>query len=1025
MSFVTSFIRGVLDKRVIILFAAAVLLVLGTFSLKQLPIQPYPGVAPLTIQAISQWPGRSTTEVEQQVTIPVENALAGIPGVKAFRSVSLFGLSVVTLKFNDNADPFKVRQIFITNLGNVAFPPGVNSSVSPDSDATGEILRYQVTSDYASPTRLKTLQNYEIYKELKQTPGVADVSSFGGKVRQYQVIVSPESLQSKGVTVPQVIDALTKANDNTGGGILPSGEQQFVVRGVGLLKNIADIKQVVVAVNKGVPVRIGDIATVLIGNAPRLGLFQFDSNPDSVEGIVYLRRGENASEVLARVREKIDNVNNHILPPGIQVKPFYDRQVLLDITVGTVKHTMFFGITMVLVLLYVFLGNFRAAAVVAAVIPLALCFSFIMMYIFNVPANLISLGAIDFGVIVDAAVIITENVMRHMEEGGKRVNQSIILATSEVQRAMVYSTSIIIVAYSPLFLMGGVEGIIFKPMAFTMGFALVASIILSLTFLPASMSYVFGDNFHHEPPKFIMWMLERYRPILRNWMDHPRHVIAISIFILGVTLLSATRLGTAFLPTLEENNIWLRVTLPNTVDLDYSIKVANQLRETFLRQPELEKVAVQIGRPDDGTDSTGVFNQEYGLYLKSPEEMPKGTSKHILLQHLQAELDKIPGINYSFSQYIQDNVNEALSGVKGENSVKIFGSDLEVLAQKAHEVVTQLKKVRGIEDENTLKELGQPTLNIQIDRDMAARYGVNVSDIQTVVANSIGGAPVSNFLEDEKTFGIAVRLNEASRNDIPDVTNLLIDTPNGQKVPLGMVANVRLSDGPFFIYREAGKRYIAVIFSVRGRDLGSAVEDAKYLVEKNVALPTNYTIAWDGQFNQMKAAQQKLMVIIPLTLVAIFLLLVTALGNFRDAVIVLINVPFAAIGGIIALHLGGETLSISALFGFLSLFGIAIQDGVILISYINKTVAEEHGAMKDAMVDGAALRVRPVLMTAMLAGLGLLPAALSHSIGSEAQRPLALVIVGGMVTTTILTLLVLPVIYAAMRARGKRKQGLV
>jgi heavy metal efflux system protein len=1025
LSFVTSFIRGVLDKRVIILIAAALLLVLGAFSLKQLPIQPYPGVAPLTIQAISQWPGRSTTEVEQQVTIPVENALAGIPGVKAFRSVSLFGLSVVTLKFNDNADPFKVRQIFITNLGNVTFPPGVNSSVSPDSDATGEILRYQVTSDYASPTRLKTLQNYEIYKELKQTPGVADVSSFGGKVRQYQVIVSPESLQSKGVTVPQLIDALSKANDNTGGGILPSGEQQFVVRGVGLLKNIDDIKQIVVAVNKGVPVRIGDIANVVIGNAPRLGLFQFDNNPDSVEGIVYLRRGENASEVLARVREKVDNINNHILPPGIQVKPFYDRQVLLDITVGTVKHTMFFGITMVLVLLYVFLGNFRAAAVVAAVIPLALCFSFIMMYLFNVPANLISLGAIDFGVIVDAAVIITENVMRHMEEGGKRVNQSIILATSEVQRAMVYSTSIIIVAYSPLFLMGGVEGIIFKPMAFTMGFALVASIVLSLTFLPASMSYVFGENFHHVPPKFITWMLEHYRPLLRKWMDHPRHVIAISIFILGVTLLSATRLGTAFLPTLEENNIWLRVTLPNTVDLEYSIKVANQLRETFMRQPELDKVAVQIGRPDDGTDSTGVFNQEYGLYLKSPEEMPKGTSKHVLLQHLQAELDKIPGVNYSFSQYIQDNVNEALSGVKGENSVKIFGSDLEVLAQKAHEVVTQLKKVRGIEDENTLKELGQPTLNIQIDREKAARYGVNVSDIQTVVANSIGGAPVSNFLEDEKTFGIAVRLNEASRNDIPDVANLLIDTPNGQKVPLAMVANVRLSDGPFFIYREAGKRYIAVIFSVRGRDLGSAVEDAKYLVEKNVALPTNYTIAWDGQFNQMKAAQQKLMVIIPLTLVAIFLLLVTALGNFRDAVIVLINVPFAAIGGIIALHLGGETLSISALFGFLSLFGIAIQDGVILISYINKTVAEEHGAMKDAMVDGAALRVRPVLMTAMLAGLGLLPAALSHAIGSEAQRPLALVIVGGMVTTTILTLLVLPVIYAAMRARGKHKPGLV
>ena len=445
----------------------------------------------------------------------------------------------------------------------------------------------------------------------------------------------------------------------------------------------------------------------------------------------------------------------------------------------------------------------------------------------------------------------------------------------------------------------------------------------------------------------------------------------------------------------------------------------------FIKQPEIEKVAVQLGRPDDGTDSTGVFNQEYGLYLKSPDTMPKDSNKQKLLEHLQSELNRIPGITFSFSQYIQDNVNEALSGVKGENSVKIFGTDLEVLNQKAHEVVNQLKKVRGIEDEGILKELGQPTLNIQIDRERAARYGVNVSDVELVVANAIGGAPISNFLEDEKTFGIAVRLNESSRNDIPDVANLLVDVPSGGKVPLGMVANVKLSDGPFFIYREAGKRYIAVIFSVRGRDLGGAVEDAKFLVETNVALPTNYAITWDGQFNQMKAAQQKLMVIIPLTLLAIFLLLVIALANVRDAVIVLINVPFAAIGGIIALHLGGETLSISALFGFLSLFGIAIQDGVILISYINKTVSEDHLGMKDAMVEGASLRVRPVLMTAMLAGLGLLPAALSHSIGSEAQRPLALVIVGGMVTTTVLTLLVLPVIYAWFRGRAGHKHGLI
>ena len=1018
MSLFTSFMGGVLEKRVIVIVASIGLLGLGMFSLSQLPIQPYPGVAPLTIQAISQWPGRSTSEVEQQVTIPVENALAGIPGVQAFRSVSLFGLSVVTLKFTDTTDPFKARQTFIVNLSNVTFPAGVSSSISPDSDATGEIMRYHVQSEFASPTRLKTLQNYEIYKELKQTPGVADVSSFGGKVRQYQVIITPESLQAKGVTVSQIINALNNANSNTGGGLLPAGEQQFVVRGVGLFKNIGDIKQVVVAVNQGVPIRIGDVATVEIGFAPRLGMFQYGENADAVEGIVFLRRGENATEVLARVRDKIKVINNHILPPGIQVTPFYDRQALLDITIGTVKHTLFFGISLVLAVLFLFLGNLRAAAVVAAVIPLALCVSFIQMHIWSVPANLISLGAIDFGVIVDSAVILTENVMRHLEEGGKRLNQSIIIATSEVQRAMIYSTSIIIVAYSPLFFMGGVEGIIFKPMAFTMGFALIAAMILSLTFLPAMISLIFGENLHHKPPKFITRLLEGYKPLLRSWMDRPRTVVAIAVFILGLTLFSMTKLGTAFLPTLEENNIWLRVTLPNTVDLNYSVKIANELRGIFLKQGEIEKVAVQIGRPDDGTDSTGVFNQEYGLYLKAPDKMPAGSSKKQLIENLEVELNKIPGINYSFSQYIQDNVNEALSGVKGENSVKIYGPDLEVLDLKAREIIDELKKVSGVADEGILKELGQPTLNIQIDREKASRYGINVNDIQTIVANAIGGMPITNLLEDEKTFGIAVRLNEGSRNDVLDISKLLVDSPSGATIPLSMVAKVSLSDGPFFIYREAGKRYIAIKFSVRGRDLGSAVEDAQALVQKNITLPANYSISWDGQFNQMKQAQKKLMVIVPLALLGIFLLLVSAFGNFRDAVIVMINVPFAAIGGVLALHLAGETLSISAFFGFLSLFGIAIQDGVILISFINKSMSDDLAAMKDTMVEGSSLRVRPVLMTAMLSGLGLLPAALSHSIGSEAQRPLALVIVGGMVTTTILTLLVLPVIYSWFRGRA-------
>ena len=1017
MSLATSFVRKVLQKRLVIVLISVALLIAGIFSFLRLPLQAYPGVAPLTIQVITQWPGRSTTELEQQITIPVENSLAGIPGIQAFRSVSLFGLSVVTVKFTDEADPFKARQTINSYINNLTLPPGASFSLSPDSDATGEIMRYRLESEYASSMDLKTFQDYEVFKELKHVPGVADISSFGGKTRQYQVIIRPESLQSKGITIAQLVTALTNANSNAGGGLLSNGEQGVVIRGVGLLRDVEDIKKVVVAVNNGVAIRIGDVADVAVGNSPRLGMFQFNHNEDSVEGIVLLRRGENASEVLARVRNKVSEINTQVLPPGIKLVPFYDRQVLLDITMDTVKHTLFFGISLVLIVLYIFLGNLRAAAVVAAVIPLALCVSFLQMENFNVPANLISLGAIDFGVIVDAAVIVMENVMRHLEEDGKRINQSIILGTSEVQRAMIFSTGIIIVAYSPLFLMGGVEGIIFRPMAFTMGFALVASIILSLTFVPAMISFIFGEKVEHHPPSFVHKLLNVYKPFLAWLVDRPKQVMGSALLVLVLTLLSATQLGTEFLPTLEENNLWVRITLPNTVDLNYSIKIANQLREEFSSQPEVKTVSAQIGRPDDGTDSTGVFNQEYGLYFKSPEQMPKGAGKKALVERLQTYLDKIPGIEYNFSQYIQDNVNEALSGVKGENSVKIYGNNLEVLNLKAEEVLHQLQKTKGIVDAGIFSELGQPTLNIDVDRDRCARFGVNVSDVQNLVSFALGSASVTNILENEKTFGLSIRLKESSRDSVNTIKNLLVDAPDGSQIPLSMLAKVDVTDGPFFIYRESGRRYIAVKFSVRDRDLGSAVAEAQNRVSSNVTLSSGYRLTWDGQFNQMKIAQHKLMMIIPLTLVVIFLLLYSAFGNYRDALVVLANVPFAAIGGILALHFAGETFSISAAIGFLSLFGIAIQDGVILISYINKVARQEQQALKDSIVEGASLRLRPVLMTALLAGLGLLPAALSHSIGSEAQRPLALVIVGGMITTTLLTLLVLPVLYAWIMSR--------
>jgi len=1013
-------INTVLRRRLLIVLLAIGLLVAGIHSFLKLPLQAYPGVAPLTVQAIAQWPGASTAQIEQQITIPVENALAGIAGVQAFRSVSLFGLSVVTVKFKDGEDNFKARQLINSSLNNLNLPNGATIAMSPDSDATGEIMRYVLQSDYASPMALKTLQDYEIYKELKHVAGVPDISSFGGKTRQYQIIIKPGSLQSKNVTLQQLVDAVTNSNINVGGGLLPVGEQQLVVRGVGLLQSVEDVKRIVVAVNNGVAVRVGDVADVVVGHALRQGMFQYQNNPDAVEGVVLLKRGENASEVLDRVKEKIKEINVSILPPGIDIFPFYDRQVLLDITLETVKHTLFFGISLVLIILYIFLGNFKAAAVVAAVIPLALCVSFFNMDQFKVPANLISLGAIDFGVIVDAAVIVMENVMRHLEERRTKLNQSIVLGTSEVQRAMVFSTGIIITAYSPLFLMGGVEGIIFRPMAFTMGFALLASIVLSLTFVPVMISYIFKEGEEHHPPKFVDNLLVRYKKLLRHLVDRPKQVLMAAIGLLIFTIVGATQLGTEFLPTLEENNLWIRVTLPNTVDLKYSVELANQLRTHFKDNPEVKYVSVQIGRPDDGTDPTGVFNQEYGIYFKSPEEMPEGAGKKELMKRLEKYLEGIPGLDYTFSQYIQDNVNEALSGVKGENSVKIFGTDLEVLDRQAKDVIKQLRKVQGIKDEGIFTELGQPTLNVEINREKCARFGINVSDIQALVAYSIGGAPITNILENEKTFGLAVRLNKESRNTVDAIEELLIDTPDGSRVPLSMVANVSVSDGPFYIYRESGRRYIAVKFSVRGRDLGSAVNEAQKLVNANVSLPSGYRITWDGQFNQMKVAQKKLMMIVPLTLLAISLLLYSAFGNFRDALIVLLNVPFAAIGGILILLLTGETFSISAGIGFLSLFGIAIQDGVILISYINKLAKSDHHSIKDTIVEGASLRMRPVLMTALLAGLGLLPAAISHAIGSEAQRPLALVIVGGMVTTTLLTLLVLPVLYAWIRSRDHR-----
>ncbi|MHB8481296.1 MAG: efflux RND transporter permease subunit [Nitrospiria bacterium] len=1021
MTLGSKLIENVIHKRAVIIILCLFLLGFGIYAFKELPIEPYPNIAPLNVQVITQWIGRSTLEIERQLTIPIESALASVPNVQSFRSVSLFGLSVVTIQFKEGTDSFKARHDVQLYLASANLPNGLTPNLSPDSDALGEILRYRLEGKNVDLITLKTYADWDIYKNIKHVQGVADVNNFGGMVKQYQVVPKPEKMQFYGISVNQLVNSLANANANVGGDVVHSGEQQYVVRGVGLLQSLDDIRNVVVAVNQGVSIKTGDVAEVRVGNAPRLGMVQFNRESDVVQGIVLLRRGGNASEVLVRVRDKIKELNSGLLPPGIKVVPFYDRQVLLDLTTHTVSHTLLFGMTLVLAVLFLFLGNIWVSLVVASVIPLGLCVSFIVMHLSSIPANLISLGAIDFGVIVDSAVIIVENIMRRLETTQfVSSNETIVEATTEVLRAMIFSTGIIIVTYSTLFLIGGVEGKIFQPMGSTTGVALIASIVLSVTFLPAVISFLFKGEAKPHAPKFIGKVLDYYRPILQVLIQRPILVFLSAILLLFIAITGALRLGTDYLPTLEENNLWIRLTLPNTVDLSYSAKFASDLRAYFVSQPEIETIAVQIGRPDDGTDSTGVFNQEYAAYFKPPDQWPPGETRKDVVERFQKYLDRIPGIEYNFSQYIQDNVSEALSGVKGENSVKLIGTDLNILNEKSKQIKKILESISGIVDVGIFRELGQPTLNVNIKREQCARFGLNVSDVENLILNGIGGNAVSSILEGERTFDLAVRFPESKRDTLEKIQALYVDTPDGQRIPLKMVAEVELTDGPFFIYRETGKRYIPIKFGVRDRDLGSAVADAKKAISQQMQLPSGFAIIWAGQFNQMKEAQIKLAIIIPLTLLTIFLLLYSTFGHIGNAAIVILNVPFAAIGGIAALYLAHETLSISAGIGFLSLFGIAIQDGVILISYISK-LREQGNDLTYAVIQGASLRFRPVIMTAMLAGLGRLPAALSHAIGSQAQRPLALVIVGGMISTTLLTLLVMPVVFSWVHRKDRKE----
>lgn len=1011
MTFAEKLVSLILRQRFMVIGAAVLLAVWGIWAFMRLPIEAYPDVAPLKVQIISQWPGRGSEEVERGITVPVEAAIAGLPKMASIRSISLFGLSVVTVIFEDDADNYQSRQQILSRVNSLTLPAGVNPNLSPDSGATGELYRYTLEGEGIDVMELKTLQDWVLEREFKKVPGVVDVVSFGGPIKQYHIQVDPLRLKNYNIAVQQLFNAVAGSNNNIGANTIDHGEESYVVRGIGLIRNVSDLEQIVLASRGGTPVQVKDVATVSIGSPPRLGLVGKDKKGDVAEGIVLARRGENALEVLGRVKEKVLELNQSILPSGVKIKPYYDRTDLIHMTTHTVFENLIVGIALVVGILLLFLGNLRSAFIVTVTIPLSLLFAFIVMERYKVPANLLSLGAVDFGIIVNAAVIIVEHIFSGVVESkGENIFEVIQHAAKAMFGAIFFSTAVIIAAYIPLFAMEGVEARIFTPMAFTMGFALLASLLLSFTLVPVLSYYLLKGKAWKENTPIMTFCQKALIPLLKKALRFPKMSFSVAILFFLLSIAAAPFLGTEFLPTLEEGNIWLRATLPMTTNLSYASKIVDQTRGLLLTFPEVDRIVSQLGRPDDGTDATGFFNAEYGIYLKPFSAWRSGMTKPKLISEMEKKLSVFPGISYNFSQAIQDNVNEAVSGVKGSNSVKFYGADLRVLEQKAADVAGILKSVPGVKDVGIFRELGQPAVNIEIDRKKCARYGISVSDLENIIQLAIGGQSATEVIEGEKRFDVVIRWQPKYRQDLNSISNLLVDAQDGQRIPLSQLASITTENGPALIYRENHSRFIPIKFGVGGRDLGSTILEAQAKVKKSVSLPFGYHVEWSGEFGEMKRAQERLAITIPLSLCAIWILLYLAFHSFRDTLLIFINVPLALAGGIFTLLATHTNFSVSAAIGFVSLFGIAVENGVVLITFFNE-LRRQGVPLEEAIIKGVEARLRPVLMTALLAALGLLPAAISTGIGSQAQKPLAMVIVGGAISATFLTLIILPLCY--------------
>jgi heavy metal efflux system protein len=1017
-----------LENRFLVLVVALALLVWGAISFHQLPVEAYPDVANNYVEIITQWPGISAEQIEQQVTIPLEVAMNGIPHVMHLRSFSLFGLSDLKLIFDDEEENAWNRERVLERLTQVTLPPGVNPQMGTDWSPVGQIYFFTLasTNPEYDVMELKSIEDWVVEKNFKSVPDVVDVSSFGGPTREYQVRVDPNKLIAYGLSLAQVEQQLTNNNANAGGSFIEAGLQQINVREVGLVKNVHDIENTVILTKTGTPIRVKDIAEVEQGPKIRLGqtaraLHREDGkiidDNDVVSGIVLLRKGANADAVLTAIHAKVVEMNDHILPKGVKIVPFIDRSDLVHLTTHTVLENLTAGIVLVVVILFVFLGNVRGALIVALTIPFSLLFAATCLKLKGIPANLLSLGALDFGMVVDGAVVMVENIVRHLTHGGasyKTPMERIREAAHEVQRPVFFAIAIIITAYLPIFTLQRVEGRLFHPMAWTVSFALLGALLFSMLIAPGLSSVFFSKGVTEWRNPVMEFLKTHYTHAVRWAVEH--RAVTVGCALLGlagtVFLVVSGVIGSEFLPHLDEGALWVRGTLAPSTGPTEGIRLMNQARVILCSFPEVPQCWSQVGRPDDGTDTTGFFNTEYFVDLKPKEKWRPvfHQDKDRVIAAMQRELDKIPGVLWNFSQPISDNMEEAVSGVKGELAVKIYGDDLTLLEEKADQIVGIMRKIQGIEDLGVFRVLGQPNLDVQVDREKAARYQINVADVQDAIQTAVGGNALTQVLIGEARYDLVLRYLPKYRDTQEAIRNVRLVSPTGERVSLAQLCRVQEFDGGSEIYREENQRYIAIKYSVRGRDLGGAVEEAIKEVTAKVQLPRGYHIDWAGEYESQKRASARLAVIVPLTIVIIFGILYGMFRSLKWAMLLLANVAMAPIGGLLALLITGTHFSVSSGVGFLALFGVSVQTGVIMLEYINQLRARGH-AIEDSAVDGAVLRLRPIMMTTLVATLGLLPAALSRGIGSDSQRPFAIVIVGGLVGAMLLSIFLLPTLY--------------